>query len=269
MAKISEQIQNNTGPLMVLLLVVGAFFIGKLSSQVESLKNANNGGGNQVVQQQADNAGEKKPSVSLDTIKGLFGKDLVKFGDNKKKMLFVEVSDPSCPYCHIAGGKNKTLSNSDPRFKLVEDGGTYKAPVIEMKKLIDQGKASYVWIFNVGHGNGELGAKALYCANEKGKFWQAHDLLYNNDGYVLMNDKVKNDISKAGEMAAFLKNAVDSKFMESCLSSDKYKDRIAADIAVAKSLGVSGTPGFFANDTNYPGAVSFSDMESVVNSALK
>lgn len=265
MAKISEQIQNNYAPLLVLLLIVGAFFIGRLSAQVESLKSGNSGTA-QVAQQQPS---EAAPVISIDTVKDLFGKDLIKFGDENKKVLFVEVSDPSCPYCHIASGKNKTLSNSDPRFKLIEDGGTYKAPVMEMKKLIDQGKAGYVWIFNVGHGNGELGAKALYCAQEKGKFWQAHDLLFNNDGYVLMNETVKNDITKASVVADFLKSAVDSKFMTECLSSDKYKDRIAADIAVAQSLGVSGTPGFFVNENSYPGAVNFTSMQSVVDAALK
>lgn len=267
MAKISEQIQNNSTPLLVLALIVGAFFIGRLSSQVETLKNGATAV-TPVVQGTAD-TGAKQPSVTLDTIKGLFNKDLIKFGDKNKKLVFVEVSDPSCPYCHLASGKNKELAAEQTRFQLVEDGGTYVSPGIEMKKLVDQGKASYVWIFNIGHGNGELGAKALYCANEKGKFWQAHDLLFNNDGYKLMNDVVKNDISKSAEMASFLSKAVDSKFMQSCLSSDKYKARIAADIAVAKSLGVGGTPGFFVNATNYSGAVSFAEMEATVNAALK
>lgn len=269
MAKISEQIQNNSAPLLVLLLVVGAFFIGRLSAQVESLKGGVAGAQGNQQQQAQGNTGNTGPSVTMDTIKGLFSKDLVKFGDANKKVLFVEVSDPSCPYCHMAAGLNKTLSASAPQFKLVEDGGTYKAPVAEMKKLLDQGKIGYVWIYSPGHGNGEMGAKALYCANEKGKFWDVHSLLFSADGYSLMNDNVKNDVSKANVVADFLKKAIDPKFMQDCLSSNKYANRLAADSSEASTLGVNGTPGFFVNTTNYPGAVNFTEMEPVVTAALK
>lgn len=119
--------------------------------------------------------------VSLATIKDLFGKDLIKFGDGNTKVLFVEVSDPSCPYCQIAGGKNATLLAS------FDTSGTYDAPVGEMRKMVDAGQASFVQIYSPGHGHGEMGMKALYCANEQGKFWEVNDLLMSNDGYVLMN----------------------------------------------------------------------------------
>ena len=48
-----------------------------------------------------------------------------------------------------------------------------------------------------------------------------------------------------------------------------YNDRLASDMSLAASLGVSGTPGFFINDTNFAGAYSYKDMEPVVTSALK
>ena len=266
MSKISDQIKNNSAPLMVLLLIAAAFFIGRLSAQVESLKN---GAATQPTQQAAGDQQPAKPTVSMDTIKGLFGQDLVKFGDANKKVLFVEVSDPSCPYCHAAAGLNGELNKEiGSQFTLVSDGGTYLAPVAEMKKLLDQNKVGYVWIYSNGHGNGEMGAKALYCANEKGKFWDVHSLLFTAAGYELVNTTVKNDVSKASVVADFLAKAVDKNFMTSCLSSDKYKDRLGKDIAVAQSLGVQGTPGFFVNTTNYPGAVSFNDMKSVVDAAL-
>ena len=266
MEKISEQLKNNSASLLVLLLVVGAFYIGKLSTEVKVLKTA----APAAVQQPSGGTAPSKPAVSLDTIKGLFKKDLVKFGDAGKKVIFVEVSDPSCPFCHAASGLNPTLSKQmGAQFVLTNDGGTYKAPGIEMKKLLDQGKIGYIWMYSNGHGNGELAAKALYCANEKGKFWDAHSLLFSSAGYEMINTTVKNDITKSQTMADFLAKAVDSKFMNDCLSKDKYKERIAADVAVATSIGVQGTPGFFVNDVNFPGAVSFTEMEAAVNAGLK
>jgi len=266
MPKITDQIKGNSTPLLVLVLIGAAFFIGRLSAQVEALKSGAPAAAPQV---QVGDQQPAAPTVGMDQIKGLFKKDLVKFGDENKKVLFVEVSDPSCPYCSIAAGKNSKLNNQDDRFKLKADGGTYLAPVAEMKKLLDKGQIGYVWIYSNGHGNGELAAKALYCANEKGKFWNAHDLLFTAEGYDLINNTVKNDVTKIGVLADFLKKAVDSNFIKSCLESKKYDDRLQADIAIAQGLGVNGTPGFFVNTTNYPGAVNFANMQSVVDAALK
>lgn len=76
-------------------------------------------------------------------------------------------------------------------------GGTYVAPVPEMKRLVDEGKAAFVFIYTNGHGNGEMGTKAMYCAHEKGNFWPVHDKLMSSEGYGLLNDVVKNDKTKS------------------------------------------------------------------------
>lgn len=219
------------------------------------------------VQQQAQ--APDNPTVSIDKVKSLFNGGGISFGNENSKLLFVEFSDPSCPYCHIAGGKNPELNKQvGKQFVLKADGGTYVAPVPEMKKLVDEGKASFVWIYTNGHGNGELATESLYCAKEKGKFWEAHDLLMSNSGYSLINDTVKNDRSKSPELAKFLSSVVDSSFMQGCLESKKYNAKIAENQNLASSMGVSGTPGFFVNETNFAGAYSFTDMQSVVSEAL-
>lgn len=259
-----------TSNLGTILLVVAAYILGSLITENRYLKaNGTPQAAAQVpAQQQAQPA---QPTVSLDQIKKLFteGNNL-KFGDEKRKALFVEFSDPSCPYCHIAAGLNSDLNKQvGDRFKLVADGGSYVAPVIEMKKLVDAGKASFVWIYSPGHGNGELGTKAMYCAYEKGKFWEVHDLLMTNEGYNLLNNEVKNDKANAGKLADFLKKAVDSGFLKSCLESGKYDARIASDTALAASYGAQGTPGFYINNTNFAGAYSWTDMRSIADAALK
>ncbi len=208
--------------------------------------------------------------VSLDKIKELFKSENIMFGKKDSKVLFVEFSDPSCPFCHVASGKNPEINKQmGERFMLKADGGTYIAPVEEMKKLVDNGTAGYVWMYSNGHGNGELASQALYCAYEKGKFWEAHDLLMNNEGYKLVNDVVKNDKAQSGKIADFLKGAVDSNFMKSCLEGGKYAARITEDQALGRTLGVNGTPGFFINESNFAGAYSYTDLEATVQAALK
>jgi protein-disulfide isomerase len=270
--KEEKGIFERLGPAFIIISIVMAFAIGILWEKVSNLE-----GGKAVTSKatpttaaQAQQGQQAKPNVTIDQIKKLYGMDLVKFGDDKRKVLFVDISDPSCPYCHVAAGKNPELNKQiGDRFKLVADGGTYVAPVPEMKKLVDQGKASYVFIYTPGHGNGEMGARALYCANEKGKYWEVHDLLFTNKGYELMNNTVKNDKTKAGDLADLLKSAVSASDMKSCMESDKYDKRLTADTSTAGGLGVSGTPALFVNATLFAGAYSYKDMESAVTAALK
>ena len=252
-------------PALLVITVGLAFLVGVLWQKVENIGK----GGTTNTTTNGQQAAPEPVKVSLDQIKDLFDKDVIKFGNKKAKVIFVEASDPSCPYCHIAAGLNSELNNQvGSQFKLVKDGGTYVAPVIEMKKLVDSGEASFVWLYFNGHGNGEMGTKAMYCAYEKGKFWEVHDLLMTSKGYELLNNTVKNDKTQSGVLADFLKSAnVDG--LKACLDSGKYDDRLAADMELGRELGVSGTPGFFVNENNFAGAYSYKDMESVVTKALK
>lgn len=266
--------------VMVVGLIIMAFVIGMLYQKVQNLQGGNQVSGATATATNPPTQPTAAP-VSLDTIKGLWNKDIIKLGDVNKKVLFVEVGDPSCPYCHVAGGVDGPLNKAvGSSFTLVADGGTYVAPVAEMRKLVDSGQASFAYIYFPGHGSGEMAMKALYCANEKGKFWAAHDLLMSDPGYQIENGVdsaqqptkgpiVKNDKTQSGALADFLKSAVDSTFMKSCLDSGKYDSRLTADMAIATSLGVQGTPGFFVNSASYPGAYSWNDMKATVDTALK
>ena len=216
------------------------------------------------------NAKPEDVKVTLDQVKALFTKDNITFGKKDSKLMFVEFSDPSCPYCHVASGENPGLNKqAGAQFMMAQDGGTYVPPVPEMRKLVDAGKASFVWLYANGHGNGELATKAFYCAKEKGKFWEVHDRLMSSDGYDLMNTKLKADTTKTAEMAEFLKGIVKADDMKSCLESGKYDDRLTSDMALAQQFGFRGTPSFFVNTTNFPGAVPFSEMQSAVDAATK
>lgn len=253
-------------PVLLLATIALAFVVGTMWQKVMNPVTS----GDKTAAQVTGTPQAEKTTVTLDMVKNLFKQDLVKFGGDNKKVLFVEVSDPSCPYCSLASGKNKSLSQSvsGGRFKYVADGGTYLAPVPEMKKLVDSGKASYVYIYSPGHGAGEMGAKAMYCAFEKNKFWEVHDLLMGDKGYDLLNNTVKNDKTKAGDLAQFLAGAVDSSFMKSCLESDKYDKRLISETQLSSALGAQGTPYFLVNATPFSGAYDYKNMETAVKAAL-
>lgn len=255
-------------------IVAGAVLLGSLIIAASLLVTGKSKTGSEVVaptvQPTAQQNPGAQPNITFEQIQGLFNGKNISFGNKNSKVLFVEFSDPSCPYCHVAAGKNPSLNKQfGSKFTMVKDGGNYVPPVPEMKKMVDSGKAAFVWLYANGHGNGELATKALYCAHEKGKFWPVHDLLMSEAGYNLVNNEVKNDVSKAGMMAEFLKGALSASDMKTCLESGKYDSRITDDMVVAQQFGFRGTPSFFVNQTNYPGAVSFSDMQAALDKASK
>jgi len=160
-----------------------------------------------------------------------------------------------------------------PQFKYVSQGGTYQPPLPEIRKLVDAGKASYVFVYFPGHSSGEMASKALYCAFDQGKFWQVHDLLYSNKGYNLLNDTVHNDKANSGILADFLKGAVDATFLKSCLDSGKYDTRLTDEATLAQSSLLDpqqgGTPTFILNTTRFNGAYGWDQMKSAADTALK
>lgn len=258
----------NSGPstLLVLLLIVVSFFAGYLFFKLKSIEQGTAGTTATAQPQPA------ATNISMDQLKKLFTKDYIHFGDANKKLLFVEITDPSCPFCHVAAGQDPELSGdasfSGGRFKYASQGGTYVPPVTEMKKLVDEGKASMAFVYSPGHGNGELGMQALYCANDKGKFWEVHDMLMSNAGYNLLNNTVQNDKNNIPQLVDFLSNSMDSSYLSDCLTSGKYAKNLARDTQTGQSLGFSGTPHFFVNTTAFKGAYSFTDMDASVKAAL-
>lgn len=258
--------QAITQYLMVVLLVVGAYFLGVYKTKTEYLEK-----GIATAAQGVQQAAPVPQPIDMAKVDALFAdKDNLVLGKRDAKIKFVEFSDTSCPFCHVAAGMNPTLSTQmNPRFTPVSAGGTYDPPVLEIKKLVDEGKAALLWLYTPGHGNGELGTLALYCANEQGKFWEAHDKLMSSEGYTLVNDKVLNDRAKTGEVASFLKGAVDSNKLKSCMDSKKYESRVTGDPQVASGFGYGATPTFFINDKVVEGASSWTEaFKSTVDSLL-
>src|SRR3989344_6730684 len=129
---------EKTTPLLAVLLIVAAFAIGSMGTKIQLLQRGSGSLPAPVAVQQPSAAQPSQPTqptapaVSLDKIKPLFADGYMHFGDASKKVLFVEISDPSCPFCHIASGLNPELNKqSGGQFLMKADGGTYVPPVPE------------------------------------------------------------------------------------------------------------------------------------------
>lgn len=254
--------QTVTQYLMVIMLIVGSYLLGVYKTKTEYLEK---GVANTIPQVGQDAAPKAAPAVvDLEKIKGLFDGKHITFGEPDAKLIITEVSDPSCPFCHIAAGLHPELNNGSAQFKMKADGGTYEPPVQEIKKLIDAGKASFVFLYAPGHGSGEVGTQAMYCAYEQDKFWEAHDKIMTKAGYDLLNNVVKNDLTQSNKVVELIGNVLNTKELQSCLDSKKYANQPAEDTAFVQGLGFGATPTFFVNTSVVEGAQPWSAFKTAV-----
>jgi protein-disulfide isomerase len=109
------------------------------------------------------------------------------------------------------------------------------------------------------HPNAQKAAEASECAGEQGKFWEMHDLLFDNQSALgLVNLK-----SYAVNLG------LDQNQFNECLDSSKYASKISKQAAEAQAGGITGTPGTFVNDQLVKGAYPVATFEQIIDSILK
>jgi protein-disulfide isomerase len=102
-------------------------------------------------------------------------------------------------------------------------------------------------------------AIASEAARKQGKFWEFHDRLFANQSQLELADLRRYAQEVGLDMARFEKDFVDPAL----------KKRVDDDMAEAKSLGVTGTPGFFVNGRFLNGAKPFDVFATTIDEELK
>ena len=104
------------------------------------------------------------------------------------------------------------------------------------------------------HANSSEAAIAAFCADEQGKFWPYHDLLFSASDY---------------SRDAFLKYAssleLNPSAFSACLDSQRVKDRLQKDVDAGKAAGIYGTPTFFINGSALVGPQTVTQFEDALN----
>jgi protein-disulfide isomerase len=158
-------------------------------------------------------------------------------GSPKAPVVIVEFSDFQCPFCKsVQPTLKKLLAKYEGRVSLA-----YRD--LPLRDI---------------HPQAQLAAEASRCAVEQEKFWEFHDLLFENP----------NKLNREGlvEQARSLK--LDEKQFDSCLSSGKYKAQIEQDVQLGLRAGLTGTPGFFINGNMLSGNLPQDAFEKVIEAEL-
>jgi protein-disulfide isomerase len=133
---------------------------------------------------------------------------------------------------------------------------------------VDTGKIKFLYRhypLTAIHPNAMKAAIASECANDQDKFWEYHDKLFTSqDEWASLAAQAASD--KLKEYAAGL--GLNAGNFNSCLDSDKFKDKVDEDLADGTKAGVNGTPATFVNGILISGAVPYDQFKTQIDSAL-
>ena len=149
----------------------------------------------------------------------------------------IEFSDFQCPYC----------SRVVPTIARIKDRYGDSVRVVFRDFPIPQ-----------LHPNAAKAAEAGMCANDQGKFWAMHDLMFAN--------QAKLDVPGLKQHAATL--GLDAAAFEKCLDSGKYTAEVTKDQADGEKAGVQSTPAFFVNGRPVVGAQPYEAFTDIINEEL-
>jgi len=89
-----------------------------------------------------------------------------------------------------------------------------------------------------------LAAQAAECAGAHGRFWEYHDLLFDNQSHL----------DRDSLIAYAQRVGIDRDTFLACLDSEAPRQAIARDVAEGVRLGIESTPTFFLNGRTITGA---------------
>ncbi len=178
-----------------------------------------------------------KVDVKLEPIRVTVAANGPAKGPANAPVTIVEFSDFQCPFC----------SQLIPTLEQV------KAKYGDKVRIVFR---QYPLPF---HQNAAKAAEAALCANEQGKFWELHDVMFKNQNALGVEDLKKS--------AATL--GLNSDEFGKCLDSGKNAAVVQSDMKEGSAAGVSGTPAMFINGRFISGAVPIDQITTVIEDELR
>ena len=160
-------------------------------------------------------------------------------GSNDAPVTIIEFSDFECSFC--------------ARFYL------QTLPQIE-ENYIQTGKVRFVYRDYPlrFHKHAKMAAEASECAKEQDKYWEYHDILYENQN-ALDNESLKQYAKDLG---------LDITEFNECLDSGKMAQEVEKDFQDGVSYGIKGTPTFFINEIKVVGAQPYEVFQQIIEQEL-
>lgn len=151
-------------------------------------------------------------------------------GNPDGEVTLVEFFDYRCGFCKRAAGAVTQIQKDDPRVRVV-----YKDfPIL--------GEPS------------ELAAKAALAANLQGKHQVFHEAALAS----------KNEMTKAELLRIAGELGLDAARLETDMANPEWQSVIERNRALARDLGITGTPGFIVGTELVPGALDVKGLKELI-----
>lgn len=150
-------------------------------------------------------------------------------GPARAQVTLLEYGDYQCPFC---GEAFWVLRDIEERFRRELRFVFRNFPLTEVHPLALEA------------------AEAAEAAGAQHKFWEMHDLLYQNQPRFELGD--------LGAYATEL--GLDLDAFTSDLESHRHRERIREDFMDGVRSGVNGTPSFYVNGAKYDGSYALDDL---------
>jgi predicted DsbA family dithiol-disulfide isomerase len=108
------------------------------------------------------------------------------------------------------------------------------------------------------HSRARPAAEASLCAEDQGKFWAYHDLLFAN-ARTLGDADLKRFAQEAD---------LDVDAFEQCVSDRTFQAAVEKDVQAARAIGVTGTPAFVVNGVVLSGAMPVEKFVPIIDEAI-
>jgi protein-disulfide isomerase len=165
--------------------------------------------------------------------------DFISMGDKNAKVKVEEFSDYQCPYC------KQFATTQEQTF---------------VDKYVTTGKVQWTFVPFAFLGDESVkAAEASLCAADQNKFWEYHDLLFENQ-------KGENQGTFTRELfISFGKDlSLDMTKFQDCVDKNTNSQKVSDYLKYGQGKGVNGTPFFIVNEK----MVDSSQLEAAIEAAL-
>lgn len=185
----------------------------------------------------------------------------------QKGDLAITLPAPQEPIVEVDDGGNPALGPKDAPVQIIELA-EYQCPfcgrmVPTLQKMMKKYDGKVRWVFRdfpllQMHPEAMPAAVAANCAGRQGKYWEMHNVLFEN------SDKLTSELYTkiAGDIGLDM-----AKFQE-CQKSGKEEEEIMADLELGSNLGVNGTPAYFINGRKLSGMLPEERLFQVIDEEL-
>lgn len=158
-------------------------------------------------------------------------------GTENAPITIIEYGDYACPGCKL----------------------WHNAGVLDEILELYNGQVKFIWRDNAHISSASrTAANAAQCAYDQGKFWEYHDLLFENPiGF-----------SDEGLKSYALMLGLDSEIFNTCVDQGLYMNKVVHSMNLAGEYGLSVTPAFLVNEEVIIGPPPTSYLSEIITRLL-